>query len=422
MPLGVGLEVRGERRVEPAAEADVGRDVRALQVLHAEGQPHRVGLVLGDVDQEGVRVGERAEVLRAAEDDAVGALPGRRRPGDVVAVVHAGPAGELGVAGGGLLAVQALADEDGPASTPSSFEAVDEAFDGVGVGDDRVGEAGLLRRREVRLDRYRLGEGEAGALPEREDLAREGQGLAPDRLGVGLLGDLRPADEDGLRVRLDEGVQAQGARWCGRADARTQSSGAATVATPKPPSCLKKLRLPMSASRSCIPEPARGVNESNVRRVSPRARSVGPACEGSAVGVTRGTGSPATGPARGTGRRPDSRCGWPLPTQTTLLLNSTPREVSRRSFIPTSRWFPETRQAPCLLKVTMQVRSSKAGPFRRAPRTRIGTSTKTRALLRRGGPPIPFRPVISSTKAAIQSRSGSQRSTKRIPIPIHSCT
>jgi len=70
----------------------------------------------------------------------------------------------------------------------------------------------------------------------------------------------------------------------------------------------------------------------------------------------------------------------------------------------------------------MEVRSSKGGPLVRAPRTRTGTSTKTRALLRTGVPPSLFRCVVSLTKAAIHSRSASVRSTKRTPIPIRSCT
>ena len=130
----------------------------------------------------------------------------------VVAVVHAGAQRHLGVAGGRLLDHQSLAHEDGPGGDPELLQAVHEPLDGVGVGDDRVGQPRLLRRGEVRLDRDGLGGGDARAPPHGEDPAREGERLAPDRLRVGLRGDLRAADEDGLRVRFDEGVEAQGAR------------------------------------------------------------------------------------------------------------------------------------------------------------------------------------------------------------------
>ena len=299
MGLGVGLEVRGQGRVEPAAEADVRRDVRPLQVLHAEGQPHGVGLVLRDVDEEGARVREGAEVLRAAEDDAVRALLRRGGPGVVVAVVHTGAARQLRVAGGRLLDHQALAHVDRAGGEPRPS----------GRRSAPLPRRGRSRSRgvrpvffvEVRFGLIATRGAEARPWPFRSEKSwrARASASAPDRLRVGLRRDPRPADEHRLGVGFHEGVQAQRAR--GRGGGRADRPLAA--------------RGPHGGDR----EP-RELTEVSLRLIRR---------------LLRGTGSPATGRAPGTARPPAPRCGSCRCRPTDVALELAPLAVSRRSFFPT---------------------------------------------------------------------------------------
>src|SRR5581483_5891702 len=212
MKLGIGLEIRSDGLLKASAELDVRLNVRALKIFHAEGQTHGVRLHFGDVNQGAARVREGPQKLRAPEHDAIRTAFLCRRPRILIAVMCAAALSQFDVTGARLLNHQAFANVDVSGRDTLLFQRLDEPLDHVRVSDNGVMEYRILGCREIGFDGELLGQFNAGSLSQGENAPCQLKGLSPLAHGVILRWHTGLTDENGLGMRVNEGMQAEESR------------------------------------------------------------------------------------------------------------------------------------------------------------------------------------------------------------------